>query len=670
MKNFKFYKLLFGLSPIALTSPAFAISCSCVNYNYQNNKPLLLKFDEFNKSAIYIPSFKFSNIDELEVFDQTNDEKVEINYESSKIENNNAFIELIDYEIKEENNLIVKNKITDRIEYSVSENKTLNSFNLNEDKQYFFNLIKDISSNKIPIIIDTRNASLVLQQSFYISLVNYFQNKNIENINEDLSILITDNASWEENRFNAEILLENDIWNGIKDLDKFDSSNIKRFNIINESRLSWSTKDYLWQFNQIIEKFNIDSKFDFVIPDLNFIDLISEFEKNNNYNKLAFILKRANRIIVTSDGSAHTDKVVPFLTERLQNLEVKDREYVIQRLKDFQEGNIDKLSNEDIYNLLLLKNFGANDYNQNSDFHFINFVHYDANINNTLRIDDQNMWNLSTFSTNFVEYGDIIENEVNKEEYLETYSKLFLEKEIKTENVIISGLESWDKNKKNAIFLGSSLFTPLWGDMSPKNYSRLEDFPILRGEVQKTFDIFLQKFNPEEYNIMFKLHPVFSSSNDPNNLIAKKYVNLISNGKIENPIIISPKIPIETLISNDYYLYTKRTNDSSETTYELDNIIFRSNEKYKAYEWTTFFGFQATSTTIHTTRLFYQDAFDLTTKEVADLIPFSNFPIPSSFSIVDRAISDIQSWFNQYNDNLQRINHVFQLYCPSINFKN
>lgn len=155
-------------------------------------------------------------------------------------------------------------------------------------------------------------------------------------------------------------------------------------------------------------------------------------------------------------------------------------------------------------------------------------------------------------------------------------------------------------------------------------------------------------------------HPVFSNENDPKNESGINYVKLITNNAIENPLIVNPKIPLETFIANNYYQYEIK-NDSS-------NILFRENDKYKPWEWTTFFGFQATTTTIHTTRVFYQSSFNLSNIETSKLIPFSNFPIPVEFPVVARLEKDEPG--NFYDSNYEQIKKIYQYYNPSLMFNN
>ena len=226
------------------------------------------------------------------------------------------------------------------------------------------------------------------------------------------------------------------------------------------------------------------------------------------------------------------------------------------------------------------------------------------------------------------------------------------------EEKFINGFEKLDFHKKNAIFLGSSLFTPLNDNFSNINFSRSQEFTNLRIAVQDEMKNLLKKFPPNEYNIVFKLHPKYGINKDA----TIEYIKLITNNMIENPIILNPSISLETLISNEYYLYFNNQVN--------DNFMFNSDEKTKPYEWTTFFGLQATSTTIHTTRLFYETTFNISPSESARVIPFYNFPIPRAFHVVNKPSSDNLDNKDYYQENYDQIMKIYSPFVPSFVFQN
>ncbi|MDE5599413.1 MAG: hypothetical protein K2I49_00580, partial [Ureaplasma sp.] len=526
-----------------------------------------------------------------------------------------------------------------------SELKTFKEYNLIQDQKYFFNLLQDMSTNGIPTFGILRNASLILQQAFYISLVNYFNNSNFEN---DRTFVYGTSVLWSEKRFNQDILIDKGVWNGKMDENM---ETYEKFNLFQNNSIYNNYEVMIQSFEKILSKTS-DKNFDFFHDEIEFINNLIWF-KPDYFN---YLFKKANRIVILCDGSYHANDFIPNIESILNNHKTtRTREETIQLLKDLREGKIESLTKDDVLDVLLLKNYETT--KENSNFNFVSLVSYDANIFNASSLNNNKQYNESAFSTNFVDYKNYINVDENKQKYLDVYSKLFISSNLTKEEIFINGVDNYDPKKKNAIFIGSGLFRPLSGTISETNFSRLTSIPKVLNEIQNTFKSFLEKYNPNEYNIIFKLHPIFSNVNDPNNLAAINYVKLISNNLITDPIIVSSSIPLETWISLDYNNFLNNQDDS---------IIFRQSNDVLAKEWTIFFGLQATSTTVHTTRLFYQTSFNLNKNEVAELIPFSNFPIGKSYSISHYMTEDTKKDYTKENE--QSIANIYKVFCPSITY--
>lgn len=607
-----------------------------------------------NHNVIYINDDNFcQDLDDIIIVDYFTNQPIIINYSLSKINNNEAYIVLNNLE-----NNIYKIKITNILNNKsliVSSNniKTFSQYDLLKDQEYFFNFIKDSCTNNIPTIGFIRNASLITQQAFYIALINYLYDYDENYSLNDSTYWFGWNELWSQNKINFDVLIQNNLSDG--NFEFTSDFSPKRFNIFKANDMyndvEFNTDKIIEYFRIIMDKNNTD-KFDFVTDEFHFTKML-KIKDTKFFN---FIFKHANRIVLMSDGANHTNNTIPYLVNKLSNISLLSRDDTINMYNDFLLGNKNKLTENDILNLLLLKNFEQ--INSNSNFNFIQFINYDGNIFNSINLNDSLQWNESAFSTNFVNYQDILNSDVKKQKYLDLFTSLFLDNDLSISNIFINGESSYDPNKKNAIFIGSSLFKPLSNNVSPDNFSRLDIMPDVLNEIQNTFAKFLEKYPQTEYNIIFKLHPVFSNKNDPENLSAINYVKQITNNKIDNPIIVNSSIPLETWIATDYYnFYT-----NNELT---PSILFKSNSPET---WTTYFGFQATSTTIQTTRLFYQTVFGLDKNRVAELIPFSNFPIPKLFPVVQRLESN-NSTYDYSHDNWIQIQKIYHPYCPSIYFK-
>lgn len=603
-----------------------------------------------DNNVLFIDNPKLiSHLDQV-ILKDNNNNTINFDKDKSRITNDGVFLVISSLPDNVTNITLSLSANNNKIIFSNSNIKTFDDYNLVDDQKYFIDFIKDCASNNIPTIGLIRNASLINQQSFFISLINYFVNNN--NKNMDSTYWFGYDELWTQNKLNFEVLINNGIWNG--EFEYTPDFEPQMFNLFKAGNLysdAGTNVDMLIEyFTNIMNKNNVD-KFDFVTDEIQFLNLL----RQGNMKFFNFIFKHANRILIMSDGAYHTNTTVPYLTNLLGSRTPNSQEVIIQQYNDFLSGKTKTLTLDNILDFFVLKNFEQ--INSNSNFHFINFINYDANIFNSTNINDSQRWNESAFSTNFVDYSSIISDEENKQKYLDIFMQLFLDVDLSIDNLFVNGSSSYDPNKKNAIFLGSSLFKPISGDMSPTNFSRLDTMPTVKQEVQNTIAKFLDKYPVEEYNIIFKLHPIYSNVNDPEHQIAINYVKQITNNAITDPIIVNSSIPLESWIAADYYNYV---NNNTTTP----SILFKSSNPE---EWTTFFGLQASSTTIQTTRLFYQSAFGIDKFKAAELIPFSNFPIPKLFPVISRIENDNTS-YDYSKENLAQIQKLYEPYNPSSHY--
>ena len=643
------YKYFFMSTSILTMGVAISMPILLNEFAIKSYTPIHSWWKIDDNNVIHINDPKFSNnIYNINITDSNNN-VISIDYQLSKIVNNNIYLVLNNLNTNIQTIKIVDISKNSSLALSSSHIKTFSKYDLLNDQEYFYNCIEDMCTNGIPTIGFIRNASLITQQAFYISLINYY---NDNTSLSDSTYWFGWNELWSQNKINFDILIKNGLSDGNFE---FNSNFVPNsFNIFKANDMysvsSFNTDKIIEYFTIIMQKNNTD-KFDFVTDEIHFIKMM----KQNDSKFFNFIFKHANRIIIMSDGANHTNETVPYLASELINHKPLSREATINMFNDFLVGNKKSLSKSDILNLLLLKKYEQ--INNNSNFNFVQFINYDANIFNSINLNDNLQWNESAFSTNFINYSKILNNSNAQQQFLKLFTDLFLSQDLSIDNIFVNGQANYDSKKKNAIFIGSSLFKPISGEVTPNNFSRLDLMPDVLNEIQNTFASFLDKYPQSEYNIIFKLHPVFSNKNDPQNLSAINYVRQISNNLIQDPIIVNPSIPIETWIASDYYNFY--TNNKS-----FPSILFKSENPET---WTTFFGFQATTTTIHTIRLFYQSTFGIDKYRVSELIPFSNFPIPKLFHVVKRLESNNNS-YNYYYDNLNQIKKIYEPYCTSIYF--
>lgn len=434
-------------SLLAITSIASSIlitSCSNSKINGNNNNNNILDSDKVsfssiwkldNKKSLYLEEHNLgNNLSNIKVYDEFDSSQIEINYNDSKINNKELFINFKDDVSNVDNFKIVNDELKKQFIIKNENTKTFNKYDLIKDQEYFFELIKEMSNNKIPTFGILRVATLALQQAFYISLVNHFNSTS----DEDSIFLFGQTDLWNQNRINSDVLVSNNIWNGNKD-ENVDS--YSKFNLFHNDLVTWQTQSMISSFNKILNKGNF-KYFDFFHDDVEIIDRLEKLDEDY-FN---YLFKHANKLIIISDGAYHSATTIPKLEEIFKNHKPRSRDIVVNLLKDYQSGKIEKLNWNDILDIILLKNFEST--NENSKFNYVSFVNYDSNIFNSSLLNDNNKFSDTAFSTNFIDYTKCINNIEKQKEYLDVFSKLFIKNGLTFDNVFINGAANYDPNKK------------------------------------------------------------------------------------------------------------------------------------------------------------------------------------------------------------------------------
>lgn len=522
--------------------------------------------------------------------------------------------------------------------------------NVDDSLIYFRDYIKETSNNNLPTLDITRAASICTQISLFIHLGNLLVRKEsntLNNFNDANFFFMPSNGFNRENIINHLSSFTNP--NFDYNIDNLNSSNIAPLNILAEPNNDGLLRDInnIKKYINKIKQITGSTQIDFSIEEILFKDIVTQALENPKDSVLEYIIKNANKIIVYSEGAWHTKYTVPWLIGLLKD-NVLDKTRAINSLEAIKNDTA-SLDVQTIKDLFQLNSFEINGTPHND---FIHYVHYDASYGENLNYiytpkKDYNFYNVTSYSTNFTYYGDTLFTKPTiKNEFLSLYSLCFMGNN-SFKNMIVNGYNSYDPKKKNLIFIGSSLFKPL---NSNSNESRLVHMPNILKYVRKTFDEILAPYNLDEYNVIFKLHPIFKNEQ------ALNYVRLITNNKIKDPIILTPSIPLEVIVSNDYYKYTL----NKDNTKTEDNFIFKGNSD-EVINHTKFIGFQATTTSFHVLRKFYQYTFGLDKFQAANIISFENFPIPQLFPIVSFLTQDNSSK-NYYNDNLKELSSIYKYY--------
>ncbi|MDE6473338.1 MAG: hypothetical protein K2K73_02890, partial [Ureaplasma sp.] len=346
-----------------------------------------------DKKAIYLEKYNLTqNLDDIKIYDNSNNE-IPFDKENSRISQNDLLINFFDDTVLPEEIKIENINTKEFVLLSNKDLKTFKKYNLLEDEKYFFELIKDMSSNKIPSIGLMRDASLIIQQAFYISLVNYFNNPNSK---DDQTFLFGKSLLWDQKRFNAQALIDANVWNGNTNASR---QEYQKFNLFQDNNIQNYKSEIINEFNQILINTN-NQFFDYFQDENDFMIQLMNF----NADYFNFLFKHANRIILMSDGAYHVNTTIPQLVYLLNNHKPRSRQETIKVLNDFRNGKIQSLTQKDVLDFMLLKNYESLNDNVDSKFNYISFINYDANIFYSISLNDNRKFNDSAFSTNFVDY--------------------------------------------------------------------------------------------------------------------------------------------------------------------------------------------------------------------------------------------------------------------------
>ena len=559
--------------------------------------------------------------------------------------------------------------IDDKIEaFNIAKNQEMNqSFDLKESQKYFFDYIKWLNDqNEDPIAILNVSASLPYQEALFIAMVNQFNDSKNE------LTMIQEEKFRQSPRYDINKLLAKDnspfnVLNENKDQPATIVNSIKKdkvnvlFDQRNPNALIPQSKDRIDEehiapiLNYLITHAKTN-KINIVIPDIFFMQLFNDFSPSVK-DPLIQLISKAKSILLTTDGNAHIVKVVESgLLKFVLSPEFKHQseETIKENLKAIQnldDSKIRKLTKNDIYNLLLLEE------KIDGKFDFIHLVHYDSSYANNLfndktdqngnfieLLDEKNKWKVSSVSLNVLDYAKLLNDQSKKSEFIKLFDEAFFVDD-KSELFVSLDKNNFDPKKKTAIFIGSSLFSP-----QTKNHeiTSLEEFANLREYVQKSFNQFLEKYPQDEYNIVFKQHPIYSAKD------SVKLTQIYTDNKIAIPNVINAKIPFEYLLSSEL-VKAERGEES---------ILFFKNNKQEIEPKFKLFGFQATTSLIHTTRLFLETSLKISHEEIEKVISFDDFLIPTLFDVIEKPFFDPKK-YNKFDSNKMKIENTYRFFNPS-----
>lgn len=568
--------------------------------------------------------------------------------------------------LKVQNNQLVNNEIE---AINIAKNQQMNQgFDLKESQKYFLNYIQWLNDQNDPIALFNVSASLPYQEALFIAMVNQFngsknqltmiqEEKFRDSPRYDIDKLIAKNNS-PINVLNSDKDQPNKIINEINQ-DKINILYDQRDpNAIIPQSKSQVAEDHIAPIlNYLIESTKNSNKINIVIPDIYFMQLFDAFSPSVN-NPLIQLLSKAKSILLTTDGNGHIVKVVEngllkfVLSPEFNRQSEQTIKENLKNIQDLNAEKISKLTKNDIYNLLLLEE------KIDSKFDFIHFVHYDSSYANNLfsnktdqngnfieLLDEDKKWKVSSVSLNVLDYANLLKDQSKKAAFIKSFDEAFFVDD-KSELFVSLDQDNFDPKKKTAIFIGSSLFSP----QITRNHevTSLEEFTNLREYVQNSFNQFLTKYPQDEYNIVFKHHPVYSAED------SVKLTKIYTNNQIEIPNVINSRIPFEYLLSSEL----------AKAQRGEESILFFKNSKQEIEPKFKLFGFQATTSLIHTTRLFLETSLKISHDEIEKVISFDDFLVPTLFDVIEKPIFDPKK-YNKFESNRRKIENSYRFFNPS-----
>lgn len=515
-----------------------------------------------------------------------------------------------------------------------------------ENQERFYNTILDSAENPNPSLHIINNASLPFQQSHLATIGELLLKQSLTSIPKTKSNTILQlNSNGYKKRLDPSIYKIKGYWNGKENISEFDAT--KPLNIFKSSASTYHVKEE--DIVDAIDKLNSEfpnTKIDFFATDWLWAN--DELSDSTKFK----IIKNARKIVLFSDGAFQTHSFLPWYKEKLANLEWNESE-LISALNKIKDGSLNDFGQLESTQFLALKNQITTDKtNISNTLNFFDIYHYDGRYildkKNIQGID--NPYNVSSFATSYTQYPDKLGISTLKNEFYELFENIFKTNFKQKSDIFDTNAENYDQNKKNIIFIGSSLFSPLLDYQG--QISRLEVFPHIKKEIRSVFKKFLEIYNPSKYNVIFKLHPVYADIE-----LAKRYISIISEGLIEKPIIIKSSIPFESLLAWDYNQYKKsKENLENKTTL---NFIFKGQTDQDALNNSILFGFQATTSVVHTSKLFIETVFNTIDIQNQNFSNFKNFPIPTLFEITKKRVVD--NFFHTfYKSNEQELYKIYK----------
>ncbi|MEA4162509.1 hypothetical protein [Mycoplasma sp. 4404] len=513
------------------------------------------------------------------------------------------------------------------------------------DFRDFYADLKDSADNSYPTVVLSRNASQVFLSSF-MQIVGHLNAANNEKQPYNDVVYLIDQVVWdigktnenpESQRFNFKYLLNKftPVLNtetgemNAKDGKLLVLDNLK-YTTNNQEDKAYSTipttLEELTTYLQPYLEAGID-KFDFYIPDVSLIALSDE----DRVVVRDWIFKHANKIVILSDGNSQPYDFIEnyYLNFALKTGKSYTQAELLKHWNDLQADEYIKMPIDCRYFFTLqekvkiynLENTYINAFNQRLEnagkaWAKLNIKSYPIN---------------PFMYKDYMQFAENIDYQGDFERLNQIYGKSFLD-------LIVEGKNNYSANKKNLIFMGSSLFK--------KNERgwRLNQNENAYNEVKAYFAKIKELYPADQYNYFFKLHPSYSAQD------AVEYIKLlVGEEEYANTITLNPTIAWENMLAIDYHNIEKGT-----------SVLFDQNNNSR----TQLYGLQGTTTVLLTTMTFLKQTFSWDLEKMKSFVNIQNFPLANTFNILSRDTYYIDHK-KGYQANIAKMEQVYKYFVDT-----
>ncbi len=483
---------------------------------------------------------------------------------------------------------------------NVIENKVLSQEDSDNKFDQWINSIKSSSLNNNIQLFITRDVSLIYQQALIATNYMLINNKINGNQNVNKYYWLVNEKDYDTNKWNFNYYRDN--YNNLKIITNTYDLN----HAINHPYDNWLDSTMIFELiNYFKMIFNGTFKIDLWISDINIEELWNG--SNDNSNSLAFyeMLKYTDKINVISDGNYQTKYFALNFVDRINSLKNQlSKIDANKKINDYKNDINNSLYNEfkstSIYDFLL----------DNSYINIFNIASY-YNSPYYKLISGYNFYQVYEYQYDYYSMANLLFDKNNEAEYfndfVSLYERFFNWSNINSfEDLILENKDLYDRNKKNVIYIGDSLIT-----------DESEFYPQRKEELNKITEAMLKKYNPKEYNWIFKNHPRYT-------LEVQKYLNSFMFNNNFKPIYLK-NFPWEMFLSWDN---KKQKEDSNYQPFFGNSVNLSENTK------TILTGLQYSSTVIETTWFFLKNVYNLDDFSAYNSINANNFPIAATFDII------------------------------------